>query len=134
MAKRAKLSKVNMGEQTFRFQCKAYRLPEPCEQFHYAREFGRQFRADFAFPKFGLLVEIQGGIWTRGAHGHPIGIEVDIERSQYAALAGYLRMLTTCEQVMSGHAIAWTQRILSKRGWVEGSIDAMPFEQATLME
>jgi hypothetical protein len=125
-------SKVNVGEQTYRFQCKAYKLPEPQEQFFYARQFGREFRADFAFVDFQLLVEIQGGIWTRGAHGHPIGIEQDIERSQYACLGGWLRLLTTPDEVHSGHAIAITQRVLARRGWKQGDVVHAPLEQLSI--
>jgi hypothetical protein len=134
MTAKKKKPKVNEGEQLFRFQCKAYGLPEPKEQYFWARALGREFRADFAFVEYGLLVEIQGGIWTRGAHGHPLGIKSDIEKSQYACLGNWLRFLTTPDEVRSKHAVAWVQRALAKRGWIDGTpVNSSPIEQPSLI-
>lgn len=116
------------------FQVRAYKLPKPysyldaegveCYQFKFALAMERHFRADLAWPDYKLLVEVQGGIWRQdeagraaGAHSHPIDLERDIERMQYAALLGYTVLPVIPREVKSGHAIDLIQRVLVKRGW-----------------
>ena len=80
VGRRIKAAKNETFEREFAFQCQAYRLPSWHEQYPFAASLGRKFRADFAWPEYQLLVEVQGGIWRRGggAHSHPIDIERDI--------------------------------------------------------
>lgn len=104
-------------EREFAFQCKALRLPEPIEQYQFAPP--RRFKADFAWPQYRLLVEVQGGIWRRGggAHSHPLDLERDIERTQHMALLGWWFLPVTTDEVRSGHAVEVTQRVLHRLGW-----------------
>lgn len=122
IAKSRRGAKKKQFEDLFAFQCRAHRLPDSHEQFHFARELGRKFCADRAWPQFKLLVEIQGGIWQRGGggHSHPMHIEKDITKAQYAVLAGYALLPVTTDEVKSGHAIEVTRRALIARGWVPG--------------
>lgn len=116
---KAKAPKVNVGEASYAFQCKAFKLPRVEEQFLFAKPLGRRFTADFAFVEYQLLVEIQGGIWRPGggAHSRPAGIDRDIEKQQHAALLGFQVLPFTPEQVKAGFAIEFTQRVLYKLGW-----------------
>lgn len=109
-------------EEDFAYQCRAMRLPEPIRQFPFAREMDRRFTADFAWPKYRLLVEIQGGIWRPGggAHSHPIDIERDVERQQYVAVLRYTMLPLLPKQVKSGFGIELTQRVLERLGWEPG--------------
>lgn len=50
---------------------------------------GRRFRADFAWPAARLLAEVQGGVFSRQAHGSITGILADIERGNLAAINGW---------------------------------------------
>lgn len=111
--------KANAGEDLFRFQCRALKLPPPVEQFEFAASMGRLFRSDFAFTEYQLLVEIQGGIWLKGggAHSRPLKIAGDIRRQQYAVRLGYFLLPFTPDEVVSGHAIEWTQEVLHHLGW-----------------
>lgn len=61
---------------------------------------GRRFRADFAWPEYRLLVEVQGGIYTGQAHGSISGVLADIERGNLATLGGWrvLRFPTARDQ------------------------------------
>ena len=68
---------------------------------------GRKFRFDFAFPEFGLLVEVQGGTWTEGAHSSGVGIERDAEKAAHAITQGWRVMPVTGGQVKSGKAVQW---------------------------
>lgn len=50
---------------------------------------GRKFSADFAFPEQKLIVEVDGGIYTRRAHGSVGGIISDMKRTNFAAINGW---------------------------------------------
>lgn len=120
---RSKRRKYQDFEELFAFQCRAYRVPEPRQQYLFARELGRKFKADFAWPQYSLLVEIQGGIWMPGggAHSRPMKIETDIERQQIACQLKLFLCPVTTDQVKNGEAIALLQRLLADRGWVRQS-------------
>lgn len=113
-------------EDEFAFQCRALKLPAPLTQHRWATalrsETGRprQFTADFAWPQFNLLVEVQGGIWRvgGGAHSRPAMIERDIDKQQCAVLLGLFLLPVTTDEVKTGNAIALVQRVLAARGWV----------------
>ena len=49
----------------------------------------RQFRWDYAVLEIGVLIEIQGGIWSGGAHGRGTGIMRDMEKLNYASCHGW---------------------------------------------
>jgi very-short-patch-repair endonuclease len=106
-------------EDLFAFHCRAFKLPEPEEQYRFALPLKREFRADFAWPKYRLLVEVQGGIWRRGggAHSHPSNLERDVVKQQHAALLGYIVLPITTDEVKSGKGIELAMRVLISRGW-----------------
>lgn len=70
------------------------------------------YRFDFAWPNHDpiVLVEVEGGIWSRGAHARPKGIIRDIEKGNRASLAGYVVIRATGDHVKSGQAIKWIQQ------------------------
>jgi len=112
-------------ERELAWQILAHKLPEPHEQYRWATELTtetgrpRQFRADFAWPQFRLLCEVQGGVWRRGggAHSHPTNIERDIEKQQCAVLLNWHVFPVTTDDVKGGKAIGLVMRALAARGW-----------------
>jgi very-short-patch-repair endonuclease len=116
---------VDRFEEQLAFEIRASRLPEPVRQHRWATELvnangkRRQFKADFAWPEFRLLVEVQGGIWRPGggAHSHPLNLERDIERQQCAALLRWYVFPVTTDDVKSGKAIGLVTRALEALGW-----------------
>ena len=94
--------KSNPIEDELAFQIRATRMPKPERQYRYAPP--RKFAADFAWPAQRLLVEVQGGIWTRQAHGSIKGVLADIDRLNAATLAGWRLLRFTPEMVKSGAA------------------------------
>jgi len=81
----------------------------------FEREFvlpGRKYRFDFAFPEAGLLVEVQGGTWTKGAHSSGVGIERDTEKAAHAVTQGWRVMPVTGGQVKKGKAVQWITQAL----------------------
>lgn len=63
-------------------------------KFHPARK----WRADYAIPSESLLIEIEGGVWTRGRHTRGKGYIKDLEKYNAAVLLGYLLLRYTPQQ------------------------------------
>jgi very-short-patch-repair endonuclease len=80
---------------------------------HFERNYryvkGRKFAADFAVwqpnphRRF-ALIEVQGGIYTRQAHGSITGVRADNTRLYEAFKAGWAVLRFTPQQVMDGEA------------------------------
>lgn len=112
-------------ERELAYQIRAHGLPTPLEQYRWATELRsekgkpRQFRADFAWPEYRLLVEVQGGVWRPGggAHSHPSNIERDIDKAQCAVLLGLFVLPVTTDEVKRGEAIALLERVFARKGW-----------------
>lgn len=68
-------------------------LPEPVMEYKFLPD--RKYRADFAWPDFRLLLEVEGGVFNSKAHGSVTGILRDMEKYTLAAVHGYrvLRVL-----------------------------------------
>ena len=97
-------------EDLLAFQLKAAKLI-PERQYRYAPP--RKLRADFSFPDKRLLVEVQGGIYGRRAHGSITGILADIDRLNTATLTGWRLLRVTPAQVQSGEALALIEAALA---------------------
>lgn len=50
----------------------------------------RKWRADYAFPEFKIMLEVEGGTWVRGRHITPQGFLADMEKYNAAASLGWL--------------------------------------------
>ena len=79
----------------------------------YTRQFraipGRRYSFDFAFIAARILVEVQGGVWSRGKSGHKSGrgIEDDTEKLNLAVIEGYRVLQVTGKQIKDGRAVNW---------------------------
>jgi hypothetical protein len=86
---------------------------------HHEREVqvipGRRYRFDFRLGW--LLVEVNGGVWAKGASGHSsgTGITRDCAKTAEAVVLGYTVMAVTPDQVKKGQALDWIQRALATR-------------------
>lgn len=81
-------------------------------QFEYA--VGRRLKADFVVQanSDAVLVEIQGGVYTRKAHGSVSGVLADIDRLNAATVNGWRMLRFTPKQVDEGEAIPMIERAL----------------------
>lgn len=86
------------------------------EEYPFADAEGRRFRFDFALPALALGIEINGGIWTRGAHGHPADILRNMEKTNLAAALGWRVLAFSPEQVKAGSALAFTLATTERLG------------------
>ena len=82
----------------------------------YVREYqaipGRRFRFDFAWRKERLLVEINGGTYSKGAHSTGTGINRDYEKGNLAVLNGWRVLSFDTKQVKSGAALEVVEQFL----------------------
>jgi len=74
---------------------------------------------DFVFVHYKLIVEIDGGIWSRGAHGHPIDLMRNLEKRNDAAFQGFWVVSVIPQWVTSTKLLALNETMyqLSQRGW-----------------
>lgn len=86
------------------------------EEYPFSAGEGRQFRFDFALVHLGLGIEINGGIWTKGAHGHPSDILRNMEKTNLAAALGWRVLAFSPEQVKNGLALAFTLATVERLG------------------
>ena len=84
-------------------QIKALGLPEPVREYRAIA--GRKFRFDFAWLEQRLLVEVNGGTYTQGAHSTGRGIARDYERANLAVLHGWRVLTFDGKAVKSGEAV-----------------------------
>ena len=96
-------------ESALMFHLDALKIPYVREvRFHPPR----LFRADFIITRGDgarLMVELQGGAYSGGAHGRGKQMQSDGEKSALAAIDGYFLMTPTGEQARSGAAAGWIQ-------------------------
>jgi very-short-patch-repair endonuclease len=94
--------KLSAGEETLANQLTALRITGWIREYRFDPK--RRWRADFAFPSFALLVEVEGGIWQMGRHQTGTGFAADLEKYNAAVLAHWAVLRYSTEMVMNGTA------------------------------
>jgi very-short-patch-repair endonuclease len=101
-------------EELLAFQIRAAELPEPEREYRFYPE--RRFRADFAFPKHKVLVEIHGGLYVpRSGHRTAKGVLRDMTKSNLAALGGWMYLQFSAKQVQDGSALNIIETVLKQQ-------------------
>lgn len=103
---------MSLLEDALAFQIRALRLPEPVREYRFHT--ARRWRADFAWPELGLLVEVEGGTWAGGRHTRGDGFEKDAEKYNAAALDGWTVLRFTSHMIKSGKAIQIIERAMTR--------------------
>lgn len=67
-------------------------LPQPVFEFCFYE--GRKWRFDISFPDHKVAVEVQGGIFSGGAHVRGPALLKEYEKANYAAASGWLLLHT----------------------------------------
>jgi hypothetical protein len=73
---------------------------------------GRQYRFDRAYPDQKVAVEVQGGIWTNGAHSRGSGVSRDCVKYSIAAALGWRVLPVTVEMIEDGTAVQLIRQAL----------------------
>jgi very-short-patch-repair endonuclease len=74
-------------EAKFLLMCRARKLPVPVPEYRFHPV--RKFRLDWAWPEHRVGLEVDGGVWSGGAHGRGTGITRDQEKTNLAAGEGW---------------------------------------------
>jgi very-short-patch-repair endonuclease len=80
-------------------------MPAPIREFWFAKSIKRKWAADLAYPDKMILIEVEGGLYTRGRHVRAVGYENDCEKYNWAQLLGYKVYRFTPGQIKSGDAL-----------------------------
>lgn len=72
----------------------------------------RKWHSDFCWPDINFIVEVEGGVHSKGRHVRPKGFTDDCEKYNEALLLGYRVLRVTTAQVKSEKAINWIERAL----------------------
>lgn len=62
-------------------------LPLPRLEFKFHPS--RKWRADYAWPDHGLILEVEGAVWTHGRHTRGSGFVKDMQKYNAAAMLGF---------------------------------------------
>jgi very-short-patch-repair endonuclease len=107
------------GEELFALNCKVLGI-EFEREFPFAE--GRRYRADFYIKAANLLVEIEGGTFSRvpGRHSRGAGMALDAAKYNLATRLGYKLLRYTTDMVKRGDAMEDLEAILGiKSKWRE---------------
>ena len=78
-------------------------LPSPTREYRFHPL--RRWRFDFAWPRYKVAVEVDGGIYSRGRLVRGSGFERDAEKRNAAVMAGWRVLHFTPRLVKSGAAV-----------------------------
>lgn len=87
-------------------------IPEFVREYQFERT--RKWRVDFAWVELRLMVEIEGGIHTRGRHVRGVGYEKDLEKYNAACLRGWHVLRFSPAMVQSGVALLHTELMIGR--------------------
>ena len=76
----------------------------------------RKWRADFHLIGMGILIEVEGGIWSNGRHTRGKGYLGDLDKYNAATMMGYQVIRFSTEQVKSGKAIEQIEKMVGDLG------------------
>jgi hypothetical protein len=95
-------------------QMRDMQWPTPERQYKFAP--GRQWRFDIAYPSVKIAIECDGGTWVNGGHNRGVGYESNCEKTNLAAIHGWLVLRVTTDMIADGRALTFVERALRVRG------------------
>ena len=93
-----------------KFQMKSAGIPKPFEELEFHNE--RKWRFDFAWPQFMVAVEVEGGIWSGGAHTRGAHFISDCQKYNEAAIIGWWVLRFPTNMIKDGSALIQIERAL----------------------
>lgn len=95
------LPKASNLESLLLFQLQALKI-EPIREFRFHQK--RRWRFDFAYPEIKMAIEVQGGVFTNGAHVRGAFYQKEMEKFRIAAMHGWKVLPYTSPDIRSGNA------------------------------
>jgi very-short-patch-repair endonuclease len=99
-------------EEILLWQIRVAGLPAPEREYAFCPD--RRYRADFAFISPRLLVEVEGGVWSRGRHNRALGFIQDCEKGNQAVLLGFRVLRFTEKHIRDGSAVTMIEYMLAQ--------------------
>ncbi len=65
----------------------------------------RQWRFDYAMPKYKIALEVEGGVWTQGRHVRPQGFLGDMNKYNTATLLGWRVFRCTPSSLLTNNTV-----------------------------
>ena len=75
------------------------RIPQPSEEYQFAKDIGRRWRFDFCWIPEKVAVELEGGIWIGGSHTRPVRFISDADKYNRASLDGWIVLRYTTDHL-----------------------------------
>lgn len=75
----------------------------------------RKWRFDFAWPRFKIALEVEGGAWTGGRHTRGKGFIEDMEKYNNAALLGWTVYRCTPTDLLKVKTIELIKKALTNK-------------------
>jgi very-short-patch-repair endonuclease len=88
-------------------------LPTPQREYRFHET--RRWRFDFAWPDKKVAVEVQGGVYTGGAHVRGPQYTKDREKMNTAQLDGWIVLEVTTTHINNHDAIGWIEKAYHMR-------------------
>lgn len=98
-------------------QIRILNLEEPVREYRFRGVSGkRRWRFDFAWPKYHLACEVEGGIWVGGGHTRGSGFTRNVEKYNAATMLGWRVLRATSNMVRDGRAVTLIEEALESWG------------------
>ncbi len=94
--------KLSPGEETLALHLRAHKIAF-VREYEFAPP--HRYRADFCIERLALLIEVEGGIWNKGAHVRGTHFESDAKKYNLATKRGYKLLRYSTAMVERGDAI-----------------------------
>lgn len=102
----------NSACETLKGQLKVV-LKVPFEtEYPFASSIDRAWKWDIAFLEQKLAVEVDGGIWVKGAHGHPLTILRNMQKRNWGARLGWRILSFSTDEAKKGQALSFIEWVL----------------------
>lgn len=115
--KSVSIHQPSLGERVLANHLKIKNIPFETE-YQFFEE--RKWRADFWIVESNVLVEVEGGVFSKGRHTRGGGYVADMEKYNEAQKLGFVVLRYSTEQVTSGHAINDIAAYLEDQGFIYG--------------
>ena len=103
-ARTAKTKKITLPATDVFTQICAKELGVECvKEYRFYKN--RQWRFDYALPKYKIAIEVEGGVWTQGRHVRPVGFLGDMNKYNMATLMGWRLFRTTPKKLLTNDTL-----------------------------
>lgn len=94
----------------FRAHCRSLGIPEPRDEVRFHST--RGWRFDYAWPKYRVALEVEGGVFTGGRHTSAVGFIKDAEKYNYAACMGWAIIRCMPRTLCTGETMAFIKQAI----------------------